>query len=213
MISLPTPTFDTPPEPLFTGSEPPVCDRTDKPGVEAFRAFVKHTLGEGGPDYGTDRDCSVQPPSDHWWHGAWDWHNLAANPDDAARVQALLDWLLANDGEMYRRAGLKYVIWNHNRIPDYKTGALTWVPYTGPIPHIDHVHFSFSRAGANAQTSLYPWLHSLGYGGGSVPPPLPRPVPGTAPGTVAPSSTGGTALALAAGFALGYAATQVVRWL
>lgn len=204
-MTLPSPTLDSPPETLYAGGESPHCDRTDKPGVEAFRAFVKHTLGYVQQDYGTDRPCDVGDPSDHWWRGAWDWHVLADDP----RVDELLGWLLANDGELYRRAGLKYIIWNRQRMPN-STGALSWGPYTGPNPHTDHVHFSFSRAGAAGQTSLYPWLQSLGYGGpsGTLPGPGPQPSP-AAPET----SAGGGALAFVAGFALGYATTQVVRWL
>ena len=139
------------------------CDSppTVRPGVEAFARFVIENLG--GTDLGFVRECGSRP-SGHYTGSAWDWGMNANDPKDAAKVQELIDWLFANDYELYKRAGICYLIWNRQRVPNYKATIdsperMNWVPYTGPSPHTDHVHFSFSDAGAMGQTSLYTWLN------------------------------------------------------
>jgi hypothetical protein len=98
--------------------------------------------------------------SDHADGRAWDWHAEATNPDDVARVNRLLDWLLRTDergnrNAMARRIGITYIIWNHRY---YRVGSdnAHWTPYTGTAdPHDTHVHFSFSMAGAMRETSFW----------------------------------------------------------
>lgn len=53
------------------------------------------------------------------------------------------NWFLANGG----RLGVTYVIWNR-RIYDLRNGK-GWQPYSGPSPHTDHVHVSFSPNGGD----------------------------------------------------------------
>jgi hypothetical protein len=134
-------------------------DRVEQIGVVRFRAMTLAALGGGE---GTIFACS------HFEHEegrAWDWMNDAANPEDAARVEAMLHWLLAPDefgrpNEMARRMGLAYIIWNQ-RIITFWGSNRTWRPYDcakDPTPgncHTNHVHFAFSWAGARAQTSWF----------------------------------------------------------
>jgi hypothetical protein len=47
-----------------------------------------------------------------------------------------------------------YIIYNQSIWRSYAPEQ-GWVGYTGPNPHIDHVHFSFSRAGGLGETSFW----------------------------------------------------------
>lgn len=166
-MPLPTPVFDTAPEPFATHYGETECDLTTaRPGVEAFREFVLRQLGGGKGNIG--RPCGATGhPSGHYSMRAWDWTTSADDPEQAARAHELLDWLLANDAEMFRRAGLLYVIWDKHK---WTAARRKWETYDGwaedgscptaPCrhPHRDHVHFSFGKEGADGLTSLYPWL-------------------------------------------------------
>jgi hypothetical protein len=55
---------------------------------------------------------------------------------------------------MARRLGVMYIIWNGRIWGSYRA-AEGWRSYGGANPHTDHVHFSFSRAGALKQTSYW----------------------------------------------------------
>lgn len=140
----------------YTGSK--ICDPVAKPGVIQFRNWVMSNLG--GKDLGIVRDCNVGNPSHHHEGRAWDWGNNVGNPQDEARVDELLAWLLAkdaygNDAAWFRRVGLVGVIWNHR---SWNTYQPFWHDYTGTSPHTDHVHFSFGWPGARGETSFYSWL-------------------------------------------------------
>lgn len=122
-----------------------LCEPGERPGTRAFANFVMKYFGGG--DYGITRDCGGAL-SGHTAGRAWDWNTTVGQP----KVNALLEWLFANNDEVIRRAGIMYLIWNR-RI--WNTRSRTWQAYTGASPHTDHVHFSFSRAGALGQTSFY----------------------------------------------------------
>lgn len=166
-MPLPQAVFSTPPEGLEPSWGERECDLSEKPGVRLFRDFV---LGhEGGWDGGIVRPCPSgdAPASGHYSGRAWDWMISALEPGEKARADEVIDWLLANDAEMFRRVGLTYLIWDKR-----KWGGLRarWEPYDGfdvhgqctrdvcRNPHVSHVHFSFSKAGAAAETSFYDWL-------------------------------------------------------
>jgi hypothetical protein len=165
-----------PPSPVFGSAIdawPPgadrSCDPVDKPGVIAFRDLVLKAYPGTGRG-GISRACATG--SDHESGRAWDWPLDAARPADQARAKDLLDWLLASDeyNNPYaraRRLGITYVIWDRQflSVGEWSEG---WRPYTGTSPHTDHVHFSFSAAGADRRTSW--WV------------PLPEPDYAAAPG-------------------------------
>jgi hypothetical protein len=138
------------------------CDeshRVEQPGVQIFRDMTLTTLGGGN---GAIFACSH---FEHEQGRAWDWMNDVNNPQDVARVQAMLDWLLAPDSRgvpqvMARRVGLAYIIWN-KRIVTFYGKNRGWRPYyceKNPTPgncHTNHVHFAFSWAAAKAETSWF----------------------------------------------------------
>jgi hypothetical protein len=159
-----------PVEPYAKPDLPKICDPTAKPGVVKFKkSILKH---QGGGSYGPHdasgivRACTPggTVTSHHHEGRGWDWQVDADKPADQERVAEAIAWLFAPGPtgavhEMLRRAGIRYIIWD-KRI--WSTGSQGWKPYTRTgnktIEHRDHVHFSFSKAGANAQTSLYPWI-------------------------------------------------------
>lgn len=209
---LPEPLFDTPPEPLLSSDES-VCDpNAHRPGVLAFRDFVLNHLGGGS--MGTSRPCASGQPSGHHAARAWDWAMDASNPDDRARVDELFDWLLANDAEIFRRAGLSYMIWDKRTWSAFRP---YWHSYDGyddegkcvasscRDPHTNHVHFSFNWPGADGETSFYQWLAS----DRPVEPPVPPVPPPALP--VEPFDFAAKVIPFLAGGILGFVAYQHAR--
>lgn len=127
---------------LATGCDPIGSPR---PGVEAFRAWA---LERGGRDGGIWRDCNVGGGrSEHHEGRAWDWLT------DVPTARALVDVLLANEAELARRAGLLYLIHDGRIWRAYEPRG--WAAYGGGDPHRDHLHVSFTHAGAAGETSFY----------------------------------------------------------
>ena len=105
------------------------------------------------------RPCSGTGSSGHHAGRAVDWTRNAALPDQKAQADDFIAWLLATDayGNPHanaRRLGVSYIIWNTQMFRLYDVGR-GWQPYTGSSPHTDHVHISFTWAGAWARTSFY----------------------------------------------------------
>ena len=159
------------------------CEPVARPGVVAFRDMVLAAY-PGTGDSGIVRACSVGGTSEHKEGRAWDWRVSASDPKHVAQVDDLMEWLLAPDafgnaGAMARRLGVMYVIWDSRIWKSYQADR-GWQPYAGASPHTDHVHLSFSWAGALRETS---------YWTGNVSPVLQRPV------VLAPPTTTDTATA------------------
>lgn len=142
-----------------TGCADPLVAR---PGVADFRRLILSNVGGGDDGLEVCKKIANNSGSysDHADGRAWDWHVHASDADDSAMVDRVLDWLLrpderGNRNAMARRFGITYIIWNHKY---YRVGGddAQWVPYTGTSdPHDTHVHFSFSVAGADRQTSWW----------------------------------------------------------
>jgi len=134
------------------------CEPIARAGVIAFRDLVLATYPATG-DSGIVRSCSVGGTSEHKEGRAWDWRVNIANPSDVAAVEDLFAWLMAEDehgnaAAMMRRLGVMYVIWDSQIWKSYQS-AKGWQPYSGASPHTDHVHFSYSWAGALKRTSYW----------------------------------------------------------
>lgn len=146
------------------------CSPTDKPGVRAFRKFVLAQYpGTGAGNI--SRACTSGGTSEHKEGRAWDWGVSKSNAAERAAADELLAWLVAadeygNDAAMARRAGIMYVIWNRQIwstwagwqtycVPKKNVGCVK--PGTDQVrhPHTDHVHFSFTWAGAKKKTTFY----------------------------------------------------------
>jgi hypothetical protein len=126
------------------------CDPEERPGLQAFRAWVLRTYG--GRDGGISRACEIGKASEHKEGRAWDWMV------DPATARSFANFLLASDDggnahAMFRRAGIMYMIHDRHWWRGYAERA--WIPYDGGNPHTDHVHFSFGWPGAMGRTSFY----------------------------------------------------------
>ncbi len=158
------------------------CDPVARPGVVAFRDLVLAAY-PGTASSGIVRPCSSGGTSEHKQGRAWDWRVNAADPVQAAQAADLMAWLTAPDehgtsAAMARRLGVMYVIWDSKVWKSYQADR-GWQSYVGGSPHTDHVHLSFSWAGAYGQTS---------YWTGRVAPVMQAPVPPPATARPAPST-------------------------
>lgn len=154
------------------------CDPVAKPGVSAFQRLLMATYRDTG-SLGIVRDCGIGGQSEHKEGRALDWAVSVNNASNVAEVQAVTDWLTATVNGVpaanARRFGLMYMIWNHRIWKSYQLDK-GWQAYTGPIPHTDHVHFSFGWSGARQATSWWTGhVAPIDYGpyDGGGPPPTP----------------------------------------
>ena len=165
------------------------CEAVARPGVTAFRDLVLATYPSTG-DSGIVRSCSVGGVSEHKEGRAWDWRVNTANVSDVEAVEDLFDWLLAEDehgnvAAMMRRLGVMYVIWDSRIWKSYQADR-GWQRYSGAIPHTDHVHFSYSWAGALKRTSYW-----SGQVSGTVASPIVVTCPTASPSPSASATAGG----------------------
>ncbi len=130
------------------------CDPAAKPGVEAYARLLLTTY-RTGRNGGIVRGCGLGSTSEHKEGRAFDYMLDSTDSYEKAVGDSLTRWLTGPDSRGYdagnaRRLGVMYVIWNRRFWSTY-TG--TWRTYTGPNPHTDHVHTSFSWDGAVQRTS------------------------------------------------------------
>jgi hypothetical protein len=134
------------------------CTPRPKPGVVGFQRIVLASFPATGSS-GISRACSIGGRSEHKEGRAWDWTVSVASPADRAAARRVFNWLLRADTRgrrfaMARRLGVMYIIHNRRIWGSYRA-AEGWRPYVGANPHTDHVHLSFSWAGARKQTSYW----------------------------------------------------------
>jgi hypothetical protein len=179
-------------EPLARYQPQTTCSPTAKPGVVDLSRRLLRAY-PGTRSLGIVRACSVGGRSEHKEGRAFDWGGLrASSAADRAKVHNFTAWLFATDKygnrrAMARRLGIQYVIWNKRIWGSYNASA-GWRPYTGANKHTDHVHISFTWAGARKNTSF--WTGRVGNVAAAPRPapspvyiPRPRPEP-TAPATL-----------------------------
>ena len=162
------------------------CTPRARPGVVDLSRRVLRAY-PGTRSLGIVRACSAGGRSEHKEGRAWDWGGLnAARAADRRKVQNFTNWLFATDryGNRHanaRRLGIQYVIWN-KRIWGSYNHAAGWRAYTGANKHTDHVHISFTWAGARKNTSF--WTGKVGnvrWAPKPPPPPPPPPIPAPLP--------------------------------
>lgn len=154
-------------EPLAAYEPQDRCLPGARPAVAAFAQLLEQAYPQGR-DLGITRACDAGSRSEHKEGRAYDWGVRVDVPAQRMAAEELVAWLLAtdehgNDFAMARRLGVMYVIWDGHI---WSAGAARdgWRVYRGPSPHTDHVHLSFSWAGAIGATSFWdaarlgPWL-------------------------------------------------------
>ncbi|QQC89661.1 hypothetical protein [Streptomyces alfalfae] len=132
------------------------CDPEAKPGLVGFRDLVLAAY-PGTTSMGISRACGSGGQSEHKEGRAWDWGVNVQGQEHLA--DDLIGWLHATDRHgnphaLARRFGIMYMIWNR-RIWMANRPDAGWQPYRGANPHTNHIHFSFSWAGARKETSWW----------------------------------------------------------
>lgn len=145
-------------EPFAALDQQTRCDPDAKPGVLKFRKLVLSTYPNTG-SAGIVRACGLGGTSEHKEGRAWDWSVSRRVPQQRAQAEAMLRWLLAPDAEgrpaaMARRLGIMYIVWDRHMWRAYDARA-GWQPYSRGEAHTEHMHISFSRAGAAGRTSFW----------------------------------------------------------
>jgi len=134
------------------------CDPKWRKGVKGFRDLVMKTYPQT-EDWGSTRNCTDDGISEHLDGRAWDWHADVKDPKAFAAATDLINWLMAKgpDGQQAywaRRLGIMYIGYNHRIWGAYRSSD-GWRRLNNSNPHTDHVHFSFSWAGAFGRTSFW----------------------------------------------------------
>lgn len=134
------------------------CHPRWRKGVRKFRNLVMASY-PWTQDWGSKRDCTDDGTSEHLDGRAWDWHVDVKDPKEFAAATDLLNWLLAPgpDGKSAywaRRLGIMYIGYNKRIWGSYRASE-GWRKLGNSNPHTDHVHFSFSWAGAFGRTSFW----------------------------------------------------------
>jgi hypothetical protein len=154
----PTPDFGPAIDAYATYDPQRTCDPTAKPGVLDVRNLLNQTYGTHRS--GITRSCG-SGTSEHYEGRALDYSLNVNTAADRAVANDILAWLLATDqyGNKHaiaRRLGIMYIIWNRQIWGAYRP---QWRPYscdgTPSSCHTNHIHFSFSWAGARRQTTWW----------------------------------------------------------
>ena len=185
-------------EPLAGYQPQTTCSPRAKAGVVDLSRRLLRSY-PGTRSLGIVRACAAGGRSEHKEGRAFDWGGLrASHAADRAKVKNFTTWLFAKDrhgnrNAMARRMGIQYVIWN-KRIWGSYAASSGWRKYTGANPHTDHMHISFTWAGANKKTSF--WTGKVGNVAAAPRPTLPPPPPPPASSTSVPrpQPTGPTTL-------------------
>ena len=144
------------------------CDPDPKRGVLAFRSFVLNRYPFTRPG-SISRACNVGGRSEHKEGRAWDWGVNVSVRRERDAANALIDLLHATDRygnrhALARRFGIMYLIWNRRIWGAWGGWSTYCVQRNGACraddgsvrhPHTDHVHFSFSWAGARRKTTFW----------------------------------------------------------
>jgi len=160
-------------DPLASYDPQQSCINHTQPGTLKIAAFWKASNPNIGSGIGTLRACSVGDTSEHKEGRAMDYMLDYKNATQYATAIRVINWLLASDdfGNQYamvRRMGLMYMIWN-NKIwgayrpsdawRNYSVGGVDCSKLPDPTYkttcHRDHIHMSFSWAGARGATSFF----------------------------------------------------------
>lgn len=132
------------------------CSPSAKPGAKALLNLLIKTWG--GSSSGISRSCGTGGRSEHKEGRALDWHMSVKKASQRKRVASATKWITANNGEVARRLGIMYMLWNQKIWSTYypELGWRKMENRGSPTSnHKDHVHISLSWDGAYKQTSWW----------------------------------------------------------
>ncbi len=167
----------------YSQEVPSRCLKAKRSGVDRFAAWLKRNAKRGRS--GSRYRCENLGAAGYSFHSearALDFSLNRSNSADAREARRLLRLLLARDsaGEpaaLARRMGVMEIIWDCGY---WSQNREDFIPYflcegrvSKTLAHRDHIHFSFTRAGAAARTSFWKKVSQVP----RRPPPEPEPAP------------------------------------
>jgi len=147
------------------------CLNRARPGVAAFTRWLSRWAG--GASWGTYRceKWGKRSASLHAENRALDWHLNASNPAEKREARRIITMLLApdragNEHALARRLGIQEIIWDCSYwgagSPEFGRYSPCFGKSGKPrkrvnrtVAHRDHIHFGFTKAGANGRTSFW----------------------------------------------------------
>jgi hypothetical protein len=124
------------------------------PGASELGARMRISFPQVTRVFGYECRQNTALPTETSQHGTGRAIDLAIPTRDRDANNALGDpvanWLVTNSS----RIGVQLIIWDRTIWVGRLTGAKD-LPYTGPDPHLDHIHVELNRAGADQQTEFF----------------------------------------------------------
>ncbi len=133
----------------------PACSR-GLPGTLAFAGFIRRRFPQvrsaGGFDCCRQNTGNTAYLSVHSIGRAIDLSipTIGGDADNTAG-DAVANWLVENA----QRIGVQLVVWDRTAWNGSRAAGTKVRPYTGPIPHVDHIHMELSVDGANRRTPFF----------------------------------------------------------
>ena len=130
------------------------CARGFTAGAEELGRQLQATFTQITRVFGYECRPNTALPNETSQHGTGRAIDLAIAVRDGDADNDLGDpvanWLVTHSS----RIGVQLIIWDHTIWVGRLTGKKD-VPYTGPDPHIDHIHVELNRVAADRQTEFF----------------------------------------------------------
>jgi hypothetical protein len=130
------------------------CARGFTVGAEELGRQLQTTFTQITRVFGYECRPNTALPNETSQHGTGRAIDLAIPVRDGDADNELGDpvanWLVMNSS----RIGVQLIIWDHTIWVGRLTGTKD-LPYTGPDPHIDHIHVELNQAGAEQLTEFF----------------------------------------------------------
>lgn len=124
------------------------------PGAAELGRRLRPMFGQIARVFGYECRPNTALPNETSQHGTGRAIDLAIQLRDGDANNELGDpvanWLVMNSS----RIGVQLIIWDHTVWVGRLTGT-KHVPYTGPDPHIDHIHVELNRMAADQATDFF----------------------------------------------------------
>lgn len=135
------------------------CSRDFTPGAAELKRYIPANFAGVTNIYGYKCRRNTASRSKTSVHGTGRALDIMIPTLDGRANSAVGDlianWLVQNASAI----GIQYIIWNRVRWSGSRSPRIA--PYTGPIPHTDHIHMELNLAGSARKT---PWFENRGTG-------------------------------------------------
>jgi peptidoglycan hydrolase-like protein with peptidoglycan-binding domain len=144
--------YDSPP--AWAGN-PGNCTGTFTSGAATLKQYILSNFAGVTSIGGYSCRPNSATPSETSVHGTGRALDIMITPvggkANGAVGDRIANWLVENA----QAIGVQYIIWNRVRWSGERAAGRKVAPYTGPNPHVDHIHVEINHAGAARST---PWF-------------------------------------------------------